>query len=101
MFLVQMLLPLSDAAGKPFPRTFYRPIRDQLTAQFGGLTAYTRAPAEGMWDAGDGPTRDDIVVYEVMVPELDRAWWAEYRRGLEQQFEQDELVVRAQAMERL
>jgi len=36
-----------------------------------------------------------------MVAELDRAWWAAYRAKLEERFAQDELVVRAHAIERL
>ena len=101
MHLVQLLLPLKDPDGKPFPRSHYRRIREVLTERFGGLTAYTRAPAEGLWDVGDELEHDDIVVYEVMVPELDRAWWGDYRASLERQFDQDELVVRAQVIERL
>jgi hypothetical protein len=101
MYLVQLLLPLRAPDGKPFPRSTYRNIRDLLTARFGGLTAYTRAPAEGMWDDGDDVEHDDIVVYDVMVSELDRAWWTAYRSELERKFDQDELVVRAQTIERL
>jgi hypothetical protein len=101
MHLVQLLLPLMDPDGKPFPRSQYRKIRKELTERFGGLTAYTRAPAEGLWDEGDEVEFDDIVVYEVMVPDLDRQWWADYRARLEVAFEQEELVVRAQAIERL
>jgi hypothetical protein len=101
MHLVQLLLPVKDGDGKPFPRSHYRKIRDLLTERFGGLTAYTRAPAEGLWDVGEYVAFDDIVVYEVMVKELDRDWWREYRSGLEEQFDQDELVVRAQEIELL
>src|SRR4051812_20184707 len=101
MHLIQLLLPLKDQDGKPFPRSTYRRIREELTERFGGLTAYSRAPAEGVWDAGDEVAHDDIVVYEVMVDALDRAWWAEYRAKLEDAFDQDELVVRAESIERL
>jgi hypothetical protein len=101
MHLVQLLLPLKDQDDKPFPRSHYRKVREVLTERFGGLTAYTRAPAEGLWDVGDEVAFDDIVVYEVRVPELDRAWWTDYRASLERVFDQDELVVRAQAIERL
>ncbi|HET9426682.1 MAG TPA: hypothetical protein VFO55_15065 [Gemmatimonadaceae bacterium] len=101
MHLVQLLLPLKDQDGKPFPRSFYRSVRDMLTERFGGLTAYTRAPAEGVWDDGADVEHDDIVVYEVMVTDLDRAWWSGYRTELERRFDQDELVVRAQPIERL
>ena len=101
MHLVQLLLPIHDPDGKPFPRAQYREIRETLTEKFGGLTAYSRAPAEGLWDDGDDVEHDDIVVYEVMVPELDRAWWSAYRARLEDAFDQDEMVIRAQEIERL
>ena len=45
--------------------------------------------------------RDDVVVYEVMVETLDRAWWADCRARLEAQFAQDEIVLRSLAMEQL
>jgi hypothetical protein len=102
MHLVQLLLPVYDNAGRPFPAAYYAAVRDELTERFGGLTAYTRAPAEGLWsDGASSPTQDDIVVYEVMVEELDRVWWAGFRATLERRFAQDELVVRAQRVERL
>lgn len=104
MFLVQLLLPVYDNAGDAFPADAYRPVRDELTERFGGLTAYTRAPALGLWDDGDDgtpPKRDDIVVYEVMADALDRAWWAQCRAALERRFAQDEIVIRAQETERL
>ena len=102
MHLVQLLLPLYDNAGGSFPASHYAFVRDELTARFGGLTAYTRAPAEGLWsDDGGRPARDDIVVYEVMVESLDRAWWRDFRAALERRFAQEELVVRAQLVEKL
>jgi hypothetical protein len=66
---------------------------------FGGLTAYTRAPAEGVWESGTTLKRDDIVVVEVMVDSLDRTWWVAYRRDLERLFRQDQIVLRAQTYE--
>jgi hypothetical protein len=102
MYLVQILLPLHDNREKPFPRSYYRTLRDSLTERFGGLTAYARAPAEGLWDSGDESwEHDDIIIYEVMVAELDRAWWAEFRAAIEKKFEQDELVIRAHSIEKL
>jgi len=102
MHLVQLLLPVYDNAGRPFPAAYYAGVRDELAARFGGLTAYTRAPAEGLWSQDGGqPARDDIVVYEVMVDRLDRPWWQAFRARLESMFAQQELVVRAQTVERL
>ncbi len=102
MHLVQLLLPVYDNAGHAFPASHYASVRDELAGRFGGLTAYTRAPAEGLWSQDSGQqARDDIVVYEVMVEQLDRAWWEGFRARLERLFAQEELVVRAQPVERL
>ena len=99
MHLVQILLPLADNEGRRFPREPYGRVRAELVGRFGGLTAFTRAPAEGLWAEGGGTSRDEIVVFEVMVEELDRDWWRTYRRGLEARFRQDAIVIRAQAIE--
>jgi hypothetical protein len=37
-------------------------------------------------------------VFEVMTETLDVSWWANYRRQLEREFQQDEIVVRASAV---
>jgi len=100
--LIQLLLPLYDNAGRRFPPDEYAAVSAELTQRFGGLTAYTRAPAQGVWQGSEGSSRrDDIIVYEVMTDDLDRHWWAEYRRTLERRFAQDELVIRSQQVERL
>ena len=96
------MLPLYDNEGQAFPGALYAELRAELTERFGGLTAYTRAPAQGLWsEDGEPPQRDDIVVYEVMTESLDREWWSGYRKTLERRFVQDEIVVRAQLVERL
>ena len=102
MHLIQLLLPLYDNAGQPFPHALYDGVRQELVTRFGGLTTYSRAPAKGLWKEGsEGVQKDDIVVYEVMAEAVDRAWWSAYRRTLEREFAQDELVVRAQPTELL
>ena len=102
MFLVQLLLPLYDNHGNEFPAAHYEAVRRTVTERFGGLTAYSRAPAQGLWSDDDGPPKhDDIVVYEVMTDTLDRGWWRDFRLHLQKQFAQEELVVRSQEIERL
>lgn len=94
--LVQILLPLADNDGHPFPTEMFRRVQGKLTERFGGLTAFTRAPAEGHWrDKSDSSLRDDIVVFEVMVEEIDKAWWRDYREALEAQFSQESVLIRA------
>jgi hypothetical protein len=100
--LVQVLLPVYDNDGQLFSRDEFARVRRELTDRFGGATAYTRAPAEGSWEDDTGRVHhDDVVVIEVMVESLDRAWWTTYRRTLAGRFRQVELVIRATAMESL
>jgi|SRR3954463_8287832 hypothetical protein len=103
MTLVQLLLPLYDNQGSRQPDALFRAVRTEITERFGGLTEHTRAPARGLWQDDDtGRTnQDDIVVYEVMVELIDRAWWLAYRERLEREFRQKELIIRAQPIELL
>jgi hypothetical protein len=96
MHLIQILLPLAGNDGRRFPPDAFARVRSELAERFGGLTAFTRSPAEGLWREGDETARDDIVVLEVMADALDTAWWADYRRSLEERFAQEVVVVRAQ-----
>lgn len=101
MHLVEILLPLRDPDGRRFDAAPYAKVREELVGRFGGLTAFARSPAEGLWDDGGGVERDEIVIFEVMADALDRGWWTAFRQRLEALFEQDEIVVRASAVERL
>ena len=96
MYLVQILLPVYDNEGHAFDAHEYVQLRLELAEHFGGVTAYTRAPARGVWkdDAGE-TTRDDIVIFEVMTEDLDRAWWTDFRKELERRFRQEHVVIRA------
>ena len=102
MHVVEIFLPLRDGEGTPFPRASLDRVRHELTERFGGVTAHLRAPAAGAWKDDEGEVeRDDVVIVEVVVDELDRGWWAGYRRELEARFRQDEVLVRATPCERL
>lgn len=98
MNLVQLFLPLRDNSGQPFPREHFATVGAEITERFGGMTAYARSPAVGLWkEAGAEPTkRDDLIVYEVMVEELDGEWWGRYRLSLEERFHQASILVRSQ-----
>jgi hypothetical protein len=102
MYLVQILLPEYDQDGTPLLRETYEEIQEELVSKFGGLTAYTRSPAEGIWNP-DSKARqlDEIIMIEVMVTELDRLWWANFRQKLEAKLRQESVVIRSIAMERL
>lgn len=96
MYLIQILLPLYDNEGNSFDSSKFERLRSELTKTFGGITAFRRSPAEGVWKERDGQVyRDEIVIFEVMTERLDKDWWAGYRKALEESFRQQELIIRA------
>jgi hypothetical protein len=101
MHIVEIFLPLTDNEGKPFGAELYGKVRVELVERFGGLTAFTRSPAEGVWVDEGEVARDEIVIFEVMAGEIERGWWGAYRRKLEEMFAQDAIVVRAREVELL
>ena len=102
MHLVQLLLPVFDNEGARIRDDLFVDVRRELTERFGGVTAYLRSPASGLWVRHDGAVdRDDVVMVEVMVDALDRPWWRDYKRRLERAFRQDVIVVRAFAIDTL
>ena len=101
-YLVQLILPVYDNHGAPIGRESFAQVRRELTERFGGVTAYTRAPAEGTWESPEGDVhRDDVVVVETMIEQLDRQWWADYSRELASRFRQQTVLVRALTYETL
>jgi hypothetical protein len=102
MKVVEIFLPLQCNDGSPQPRALFGAVRAELVERFGGLTAYARAPAEGLWEPHEGKLREDsIVIFEVMVEELEHHWWAAFKAGLERKFGQETLLIRASPAERL
>jgi hypothetical protein len=96
MKLVQIILPLRDNENRRFERALYDRVHRELGDEFGGLTAYTRSPARGVWRSLGKEKREDVVIIEVMSDRARRAWWTRYRRKLERRFRQKELIVRMQ-----
>ncbi len=102
MHSIQILLPLFNENGEEFSNKQFIHLKNELTEKFGGITAYTRSPATGFWkDTEDRTVKDDIIIYEVMADELDKAWWQACRKRLEDLFLQDEIIIRAWAIDKL
>jgi hypothetical protein len=102
MYQVEIFLPLTRNDGSPQPRAQFSEVRRTLVERFGGLTAYSRAPAEGLWKREEGSVdKDAIVIFEVMAESLDRVWWKDFRGRLERMFDQEEVVIRSSEVERL
>lgn len=95
MYLVEIFLPQRDNQGRAFHPDLYTRVREELMERFGGMTAFTRMPVEGLWNTPQaGKSHDAIVIYEIMVQQLDRPWWEGYKTDLERRFAQEELVIR-------
>ena len=101
--LIQILLPIHARDGSPLPKEMFAKVRVELTERFGGVTAYSRSPATGLWKRDDDEAieRDQVIMVEVVVDVFDRDWWSAYREQLEQRFGQEEVLTRALAMERI
>ncbi len=91
--MIQLLLPLYDEMGRPFPKRFFTAIDKTLIKEFGDVTAYVRSPAVGSWKEEGVVVKDNMIVYEVMVSKIDRSFWDKYKKQLQDQFKQKELVI--------
>jgi hypothetical protein len=100
--LVQILLPLRKGDGSDVSPALFAEVREELTHAFGGVTAYSRSPATGLWKNTEAEVeRDQMIMVEVVVDAFDRDWWTCYRDRLARRFDQDEIHARAMAVERI
>ena len=100
--LIQLLLPLRMRDGGDVPAEMFAAVRMELTQRFGGVTAYSRSPATGLWKRTEADIeRDQVIMIEVVVEAFDRDWWAQYREQLAQRFGQEEVHASALAIDRI
>jgi hypothetical protein len=94
-FLIQLLLPAKRKNGSTND-TLHAKVNATLTERFGGVTAYERVPASGLWKRPDGGVEgDDVIMVEVEAEALDRRWWSSFRQEMERKFKQQKILVRA------
>jgi hypothetical protein len=102
MYLIQFLLPLHDNDKQSFPKDYFDTVRQTLTDRFGGVTAFLRSPASGLWKESDEEfAQDKVVMFEVISSELEGEWWNGYRIELQDKFSQDEVLVWASQIQKL
>jgi hypothetical protein len=100
MYLIEIFLPLSANDGRPIPSAEFEWALEQMVREWGGVTAFTRTPAQGLsFENGDQRVEDDIIVYEVMVDGVDRFWWQNFKRELEERFQQRVVLIRVTAVD--
>jgi hypothetical protein len=101
MHLVELFVPLNRGDGSPVKPNEIQALVRRLADRFGGATAFSRTPADGLWKDGSAMSHDRIVIIEVMVDQLDRKWWAAFKGDLERDLQQEKLVVRCALCELL
>ena len=101
MHLVQLFLPLHDNDKHKFPAEYFDSVRRDLTNRFGGVTAFLRSPAVGLWKTDSDVSHDEVVMFEVMTPDLEENWWFEYRTQLQKKFRQEEILICAFQVKKL
>jgi hypothetical protein len=100
MHLVQLFVPVgSEEAAQS--EQIITDVQRELTARYGGATAYVNSPANGLWSKGGQAEQDRVVVIEVMVDAVDKSWWQKYREQLQKLLSQKELLIRVLPMEKL
>lgn len=99
--LIEVFLPTSYGDGGLIPEAIFTLIQDELVETFGGATIYLRAPAKGLWSNASTIEMDQIIVIEVMVSELERKWWKEFRLRIESLLRQSDILIRSTQVSRL
>jgi hypothetical protein len=94
--VIELFLPTASNQGQPFGRELFDQVRSELLETFGGVTLFSRSPAEGLWAEGEaeGASRDQMITVEVMTEAVDPSWWTGYRATLQKRFSQEEILIR-------
>ncbi len=102
MYLIQILFPLYDNQGRRLPKKLFDHTSRSLAKSHGGVTAYTRSPAIGLWNyRGSQLKKDEIVVYEVVATDLKLKLWKNRRKKWEVAFRQGSILIRATRCQQL
>lgn len=102
MQLVQIFLPLYDNNKQLFQESAYNGVRNRLKEQFGGVSFYRNTPVEGLWKDESGKTNyDELIIAEIMIHDLNKEWWKQFKQDLEQVFKQEEILIRSFVVEKL
>lgn len=101
MNVIEVFLPLDRGNGMPVEGEQIEAIVKGLADRFGGATAFTREPADGLWKRSSTIEHDRIIIVELMVNDVDETWWKNYRARLQKEFEQDEILIRVTACSRI
>src|SRR6476646_6877427 len=99
--LVEILLPKQSGNGAPVGKAWFEGLLEELRDKFGGATSFVRSPGKGLWQSGGQTESDTIAVIEVMAESIDPDYWRSFRKRLERDLSQEEIIIRAQEVRRL
>lgn len=92
-YQLELVLPQTDAQGKPFAEALFDELNRELIKKFSGLTVYARLPADGFWKNDSTTVQQSVVVYQLMLPDLDFNYWKQLKANLENKFNQTEVLI--------
>jgi len=94
--LIQILLPARGSDEAVADDVSLSRTRDELVREFGGLTAYLRSPASGVWTSPEaGVEEEAMVMVEILADAFDVGWWRSYAETLKRRFSQETMLIRA------
>nr|WP_295932203.1 hypothetical protein [uncultured Dyadobacter sp.] len=92
---MQIFVPTADRQGTRFPQQYYTDLKQELAGLYGGVTIYARSPVKGIWKPDNNSIEaDDLIIFEVLVNQLDLSYFSSLKARLEATFKQNELLMR-------
>jgi hypothetical protein len=55
--------------------------------------------ADSRWKSEDSTDADEIAIFEVIVGVIDKEWWSDFRRTLEERLGQEKILITARDIE--
>jgi hypothetical protein len=91
----EMLIPLADNEGHPFPWSKIERVGNTLMEQFEGCRSQPLAPHLGLWKYRDIVYREPLLLFTVDAPRSDESldWMLAYKQRLKRQFKQVEIYL--------
>jgi len=91
----ELLVPLADNEGRPFPWSKIERVGDSLIRRFGGCRCQPLAPHLGLWKHDGVIYREGLLLFTVDTPRSDESldWMLDYQQRLKRQFHQLEIYV--------
>jgi hypothetical protein len=91
----EVLIPLADNEGRPFPWSRIEGVSTRLPKRFGGCRSQPFAPHLGLWKYRGVVYREGLLLLTVDAPRADASleWMLAFKQRLKRQFQQLEIYV--------